>query len=626
MIKADCISFRYQQEGPLVLREIDIEIPAGQWVAIIGANGSGKSTLARHFNGLLLPEKGRVLVDGLDTAMPAELLQVRQKVAFVFQNPDNQMVATSVEDDIAFGPENLGLPVEEIGRRLTESLTITGLTEKRLYAPHLLSGGEKQRVAIAGALAMRSAYMVLDEPTSMLDPQLRLSVIATLRQLHRELGLTLIYVTNIMEEALLAQRILVLEAGKLVRDSPPAAIFSDAAWLAQRKLALPPVCRIAATLSEAGYTDLAGCLTVDDLLNRLRSLQPEAGRKRSESVGAIGSVPVSNIACSSPATPHPTLHTPHCIIEARQLCYTYQAGGLQAVDALQEVDLEIYQGEIVALIGHSGSGKSTLAQLLTGLITPTAGEVAVGGISHTALPKGAIFRQVGLVFQYPEQQLFAETVAEEVAFGAKNFGIMEEKLPQVVETALNEVGLAPEEFLQRSPFALSGGQKRRLCIACVLAMNTDILIFDEPTAGLDSEGAGWMLQLARHLRDQGKTVIWISHNMEEVAELNGRIILLHQGRVLKDGSAQAVFGAEEELSALGLDIPAAAKLVRRAKACGLPLPGQAITVAEACLELLAYLESSLSATQINNKEQLSTQHFALNTWAAQQTTGGDSRA
>jgi energy-coupling factor transport system ATP-binding protein len=271
------------------------------------------------------------------------------------------------------------------------------------------------------------------------------------------------------------------------------------------------------------------------------------------------------------------------------LCYSYQTAGLQAVEALHDVDLQISPGEIVALIGHSGSGKSTLAQLLTGLIMPACGEISVGGVSHAALPKGAIFRKVGLVFQYPEQQLFAETVAEEVAFGARNFGMAEAKLPQAVEKALKEVGLPPQEFSTRSPFALSGGQKRRLCIACVLAMNTDILILDEPTAGLDEGGRLWMLQLARRLQGQGKTIVWISHNMEEVAELAERIILLHQGRVLKDGLPQTVFAAAEEISALGLDIPAAAKLVRQGKSLGLPVPGEAITVAGACRELLEWL-------------------------------------
>jgi energy-coupling factor transport system ATP-binding protein len=600
MIKAERISFSYQQDGPQALRDIDIEIAARSWVAIIGANGSGKSTLARHFNGLLLPDKGRVLVDGLDTADADELIEVRQKVAFVFQNPDNQMVATSVEDDIAFGPENLGLPPQEIGRRLTEALAITGLTDKRRQAPHLLSGGEKQRVAIAGALAMRSAYMVLDEPTSMLDPQLRLSVIATLRKLHRELGLTIIYVTNVMEEALLAERVLVLETGQLVKDGPPAEIFSDAKWLQKRQLALPPACQIAAVLAEAGCKELAGCLTVEDLLKQIQ--RPEDRRQRTEDRGqrtedrgqrtddeGRSHGDVGRDDHGAPIAQPVRGDRP--IIETRRLCFAYRAAGLPSVDALVEVDLEIAQGEIVGLIGHSGSGKSTLAQLLTGLIMPISGEVFVGGVSNLALPKGAIFRSAGLVFQYPEQQLFAETVAEEVAFGARNFGMFEQKLPKVVENALREVGLPPQEFLQRSPFALSGGQKRRLCIACVLAMNTKILIFDEPTAGLDEGGRQWMLQLARRLQGQGKTIVWISHNMEEVAELAGRIIVLHQGRVVKDGPPAAVFAAAEELSNLGLDIPVAAKLVRQGKTMGLPLPGKAITVAGACQELLKLLDS-----------------------------------
>ncbi|MCL1974666.1 MAG: ATP-binding cassette domain-containing protein, partial [Firmicutes bacterium] len=376
--------------------------------------------------------------------------------------------------------------------------------------------------------------------------------------------------------------------------------------------AKPPLCYISTVLAEEGYPELASCLTEEDLLNMLKKYARNREKNLAHSTtisenallqetGAITTV-ARDSTCAAIAKESATnccdpslLSAQMAIIETRNLHYTYLASGLQPVKALRGLDITINSGEIVALIGHSGSGKSTLAHLLTGLIAPSMGEVTVGGKSHSALAKGAIFRRVGLVFQYPEQQLFAETVAEEVAFGAKNFGILEQKLPIVTENALQEVGLPAQDFLKRSPFTLSGGQKRRLSIACVLAMKTDVLILDEPTAGLDECGRQWMIELARRLQQQGKTIIWISHNMEEVAELASRIIVLHQGRVVKDGLPQEVFSAAAELSALGLDIPAAAKLVRQAKNMGLPLPGRAITVAEACQELLDFL--NLAAKQ-----------------------------
>lgn len=272
MIEIRDLHFQYYKDGDSVLDGIDLTIPEGQWLAIIGANGSGKSTLARCLNGLLQPISGQVLVDGLDTACEQDLYRVRERIAFVFQNPDNQFVATSVEDDIAFGPENLGLEREEITRRVEQALQITGLTDKRHKAPHLLSGGEKQRAAIAGALAMASRYLVLDEPTSMLDPRLRQQVISSLRLLHGDYGMGLIYVTNIMEEALLAERIIVLDQGRLIRDGRPEEIFADYDWLSAHQLDMPQICRLSSLLAADGYPQLCGLMDSEQLVEQLCAL------------------------------------------------------------------------------------------------------------------------------------------------------------------------------------------------------------------------------------------------------------------------------------------------------------------------------------------------------------------
>ena len=272
MIEVKDLHFSYNKQEDPILNGLDLTVEPGQWLAIVGRNGSGKSTLARCLNGLFLPDSGSVVVDGLDTSNESQLYSVRERVAFVFQNPDNQLVATSVEDDVAFGLENLGLPREEITRRVDQALDIMRLTDKRDKPPHLLSGGEKQRVAIAGAIAMASTYLVLDEPTAMLDPLMRLEVVDSLTRLHQEQGLAIIYVTNIMEEVLLAQRVVLLDQGRVDRDCTPAELFSDPEYLIAQGLDVPQISHLAARLAEAGYPQLRGALDVPELADRLTQL------------------------------------------------------------------------------------------------------------------------------------------------------------------------------------------------------------------------------------------------------------------------------------------------------------------------------------------------------------------
>ncbi len=270
MIEIKGVCFAYDDTP--VLKDINLNIARGEWLAIIGPNGSGKSTLARQINGLLLPDSGNVFVDGLSVLNSDQLWQIRAKVAFVFQNPDNQLVATSVEDDIAFGPENLGLAPELISARVENALKITGLQQLRNKPPHLLSGGEKQRVAIAGALAMAAEYLIMDEPTSMLDPQLRSQVLAAVKQLYTDYQMGIVYVTNILEEAFLADRVIALADGAIVAQGTPTQIFADAGLISQLGLELPSICQIASLLADAGYQQLRGVGDIDQLVEALCKL------------------------------------------------------------------------------------------------------------------------------------------------------------------------------------------------------------------------------------------------------------------------------------------------------------------------------------------------------------------
>ena len=267
--------------------------------------------------------------------------------------------------------------------------------------------------------------------------------------------------------------------------------------------------------------------------------------------------------------------------------YTYQPGSISEAAALRDISLQIAPGEMLAVIGHGGSGKSTLALLLAGLYQPTSGKLTICE-DHRHDPM--LFRQVGMVFQYPEQQMFGESVFEEVAFGARNMGTPNDYLPNKVRQALDLVGLDADVFWHRSPFMLSGGQKRRVCLASVLVVNPRIVILDEPTAGLDAGGRRWLADLMRRLHEKGKTVIWVTHDMTEAAELAERIIVLDRGRAVLDGSPADVFAEEEILAQAHLRIPTAAALVRGLRQRGLPLPGTAVTVQQAYAEISGWLQ------------------------------------
>lgn len=278
LLRAERLTHVYETRGGEQLRaldQFDLDIGAGEFVAVVGRNGSGKSTLAKHFNALLLPTEGRVLVAGLDTVDPASLWTVRQMVGMVFQNPDNQIVATTVEEDVAFGPENLGIPAAEIAARVEEALRAVDMLDHRRHAPHRLSGGQKQRVAIAGVIAMRPRCIVLDEPTAMLDPGGRREVLATISRLNREEGHTVVLITHFMEEAAQADRVVVMDAGHLALQGRPHQVFQETDRLRALHLDIPPVTQLAGRLRASGWPVPAEALTVEELVTAIATAWAE---------------------------------------------------------------------------------------------------------------------------------------------------------------------------------------------------------------------------------------------------------------------------------------------------------------------------------------------------------------
>ena len=581
---------KYGEEGqePEVNRaidQVDLDVKEGQFIAVLGHNGSGKSTLAKQINALLVPTEGTLWVDQMDTSSEADVWRIRQKAGMVFQNPDNQIIGNMVEEDVGFGPENLGVPTEDIWKRVDESLQAVGMTAYRRQSPNKLSGGQKQRVAIAGVMAMHPRCIVLDEPTAMLDPNGRKEVLKAVRKLNQQEGVTVILITHYMEEVVFADDIYVMDSGRIVMHGTPREIFSQVDLLKKYRLDVPQATLLAHELIQAGVPLKEGILTREELVQEL------TGKEIRISKDAFsGNKAQETEAAESPAArPGKTAKQP--VLRLEHVYYTYSPGTAYEMHALKDVNLELPQGQFVGMIGHTGSGKSTLTQLLNGLVRPTDGTVLFEGenIWEENYPLRSLRSQVGLVFQYPEHQLFETDVLADVCFGPKNQGLSQEECEKRAREALKHVGLG-EEFYAKSPFELSGGQKRRVAIAGVLAMNPKVLILDEPTAGLDPRGRDEILdQIASLHRVRGITILLVSHSMEDIARYVERIIVMNHGEKAFDGPPKQVFAHYKELETMGLAAPQITYIVHDLKEAGLLVDTEATTVEEARDTILSAL-------------------------------------
>ena len=576
------------------LDHVDLEVQPGQFIAILGHNGSGKSTLAKHINALLAPSEGTIWVDGMDVSKEENAIPVRRSAGMVFQNPDNQIIASVVEEDVGFGPENIGVPTEEIWERVDKSLSAVGMTKYRKHSPNKLSGGQKQRVAIAGVVAMEPKCIVFDEPTAMLDPNGRKEVLETAHRLNKEKGVTILLITHYMEEVVDADYVYVMEKGKVVMDGTPRQIFSRIDELKSHRLDVPQITLLADRLRKAGLDIPQGILRREELVDAIMQMTTRADVRfwarqvvEQQELNEEQLKQMQAFAEDKQAEPK---QPPAILIDHVEYCYSEETA--YKIKALNDINLSIEKGQFIGIIGHTGSGKSTLIQHLNGLLKATSGHIYVNGedIYDADYDMTKLRSKVGLVFQYPEYQLFETSVFEDVCFGPKNQKLDRKTVELRAYEALRNVHF-PEELYDQPPFDLSGGQKRRVAIAGVLAMKPEVLILDEPTAGLDPAGRDEILDLIAQMhKELGITIILVSHSMEDVAKYVDRIIVMNQGQAVYDATPKEVFSHYKELERIGLAAPQVTYLMHDLSAKGLPVNLEATTIKEAERTILEALE------------------------------------
>lgn len=629
MIECRGVSFSY--DGAVsALDGVDLNIEDGEFFCILGGNGSGKSTFAKHLNALLQPDAGTVRINGMDASDPELVYDIRSTAGMVFQNPDDQLVATLVEDDVAFGPENLGVPSAQIAQRVREALKGVGLVGFERHETHALSGGQKQRVALAGVLAMEPRVLILDEASSMLDPRGRKGLMKACHVLH-ERGMTIVMITHFMEEAAEADRVAVFRAGRVAMLGTPEEILTRADGLVELNLDMPASCCLGMALRAKGVPVHAQVREADMVAEIAQVYADRSGEDTAGRPSASDSRVLDNVSSATDGT---AVSEP--VIEISHLSHSYSLSARErrrwhkrsvtagksskqalwgndpsSPWALRDVSLTVRRGEFLGLAGHTGSGKSTLVQHLNGLIRPQEGSVRALGLDlSNKKDAAAVKAKVGVVFQYPERQLFAETVAQDVAFGPHNLGLPQDEVDRRVESSLARVGLDLATVGDKSPFELSGGQQRRVAFAGVLAMEPEVLVLDEPMAGLDPAARSDFLELIDRLHHGGLTVVMVSHSMDDLANCCDRIVVMNEGAVFAEGTPAQVFAHADELKSIGLGVPAAQRMALALAEAGVPLRRGGLYTVESLADELADLPIGRSGGSSNVSDKAKSETVA----------------
>jgi energy-coupling factor transport system ATP-binding protein len=531
------VSYRYPRTKRTVIKKLNLSVQKGELLAVMGENGAGKSTLCQILNGIIPHSaggkmKGQVLIEGINT-QESSVGQLSTRVGIVLEDPETQLFTTSVLNEVSFGPENLLMPVEEILERARRVLKLVRLDGFEDRPPTDLSGGQKQRLAIAAGLVMEPSILVLDESTSQIDPLGVVEVLSLIQKLNKELNMTIVMATDKSEEvARIADHILVLDEGREVAYGAPREIFADTGFFKRFMIRSPQVSQLGSILEEKGHPLPTFPIVLKEAHDGIVELL-DGKYTPADSESVKSEIVSSEKSETKTSAPKPIITVDH-------LTYVYQPRDVLAVD---DVNFEIKEGEFVAIIGQNGSGKTTILKNLLGLLHPTEGKITVAGLDTSQVAVADLARHVGFVLQNPDQQLFAETIEQEIAFGPQNLGVDEDEVMRRVDEALDLVDLDCDKM--EFPPALSKGDRAKVVIASALALNPEIMVLDEPTTGQDYKGCHQILQIARKLHQENRTVVFVTHHMALVAEYAQRVIIMCEGKILLDSKTEDVFGQPE---------------------------------------------------------------------------------
>jgi|LADL02.1.fsa_nt_gi energy-coupling factor transport system ATP-binding protein len=543
IVEIENVSYSYPRSPGMVLSEISLEIKKGEFFGLIGPTGAGKTTFCCALNGIV-PQFyggrffGKIAIAGLDTLdHPISILA--KHVGQVYEDPETQLIATSVENEIAFALENLKVPREEIMRRIPRVLEAVRLDGMEKKHPAELSGGQKQRLAIAAALAAQPDLLVLDEPTSQLDPIGAQEVFSTVYKLNKELGMTILMSSHAAEEmAEYADRIGLLSYGKMLLVDTPDRVYSDIPLLLENSLRVPQVASTFYSIQKKGVPISKIPVKLEEGKQAIRELV-----QKNDTACTLKIDDTSNVSKKG-----------ELLIHVKDLEHVYPDG----TKALHGVSLDIHTGEYVLIVGQNGAGKTTLVRHFLNLLKPTSGVLNINGVDSKKLTVSELASHIGYIAQNPDNQIFNMTVWDEVSFALKNLKFSKEEILNRTEESLNSMGLL--EFKDRHPLALPKGDRARVVIAAILAMYPDTIIFDEPTTGQDYKGSQYILDISRKLHKMGKTVIVITHHLYLMPDYAERVVVMGKGSILLDAPIRQAYLDTEKLNSTFLSPPQAVLL------------------------------------------------------------------
>ncbi len=552
-VKVDNLSYTYDG-GVQALKGISFEVKQGEYIAILGANGAGKTTLSLHFNGILPvvlggSMGGEIYILG-KKPHDEHVFETAMHVGMVLQDPEAQLFSSDVLTEVAFAAENRGVEREEMYRRIDKALATVRLSEYRLASPPNLSGGQKQRLVIASNLIIRPEILVLDEPTSQLDPIGNTEVFQTLDELNTDNNMTIVIAThNINEVVDFADRILVLDQGKVILFDEPRKVFRHVPELKKALVQVTEIAEIDYHLREFA-NDRADVFGPPDKANIIVSEGETAVRKALEAgvLKPTGTF-VKGLGRSVSEKAH---ESDEVVVDVKNITFRYRETD---PIALENVDFSVRKGEVVGIIGQNGAGKTTLMKCIIGLLKYKEGEIKINGVNNKDMSAFEISKQVGLILQNPDNQLFQLSSEEEIGFGLKNLGLPEDEIKERTDEVLDLTGL--EKFRKTYPFNLGLGDRRKLAVASIYAMHPNILIFDEPTTGQDFQGRYQLCDLAVRLNKLGATIIIISHDMSLIARYTQRVVVMGKAKILLEAPTRDAFMATDILE---FDVPGAATI------------------------------------------------------------------